>query len=135
MYVYRSLFSIQTLKYLDVESDFLLFISRLYFIGNMFLMYYLSDKGERVYTFKVRPFFFVRIFLTMVFLYVESRSMGKSYTIGSSRYSRCLLIKRNFKFYYYFLAKFSPDDQYSRQRLKLKTRYRLLLTQTPLSKC
>ncbi|CAF1267248.1 unnamed protein product [Adineta steineri] len=32
-------------------------------------------------------------------------------------------------------AKFSPDDQYSRQRLKLKTRYRLLLTQTPLTKC
>lgn len=34
-----------------------------------------------------------------------------------------------------FLAKFSPDDQYSRQRLKLKTRFRLLLTQTPLAKC
>ncbi|CAF0804044.1 unnamed protein product [Didymodactylos carnosus] len=32
-------------------------------------------------------------------------------------------------------AKFSPDDQYSRQRLILKKRFGLLLTQTPLTKC
>ncbi|CAF0764560.1 unnamed protein product, partial [Didymodactylos carnosus] len=32
-------------------------------------------------------------------------------------------------------AKFSPDDQYSRQRLLLKKRFGLLLTQTPLTKC
>ncbi|CAF1255284.1 unnamed protein product [Adineta steineri] len=32
-------------------------------------------------------------------------------------------------------AKFSLIDQYSSQRLKLKRRYRLLLTQTPFTKC
>ncbi|CAF0863715.1 unnamed protein product [Adineta ricciae] len=61
----------------------------------MFLMYYLNEKGERVYTFK------------------------KVDPAGNPTQSA-------------HPAKFSPDDQYSRQRLKLKTRHRLLLTQGPL---
>ncbi|UJR35461.1 hypothetical protein I4U23_028217 [Adineta vaga] len=64
----------------------------------MFLMYYLSEKGERVYTFK---------------------KVDPSGNPTQSAHP----------------AKFSPDDQYSRQRLKLKTRYRLLLTHTPVPKC
>ena len=63
--------------------------------------------------------------------------MGKSYTIGSSGYDALLIHEKEFEgcVFCFVLAKFSPDDQYSRQRLKLKTRYRLLLTQTPLTKC
>ena len=80
--VLRALFFTQILKYLDLESNCLLFIYRL--LLNMFLMYYLSEKGERIYTFKVKFLFFFEI--ESLSFYVESRSIRKSYAIGSSRY-------------------------------------------------
>ncbi|CAF2779692.1 unnamed protein product [Rotaria sp. Silwood2] len=81
-------------------------------------MYYLNEKGERVYTFKkVDPLGHP----------TQSAHPGKP--------TNCKTYRNELILFYFFPAKFSPDDQYSRQRLKLKTRYKLLLTQTPLDKC
>ncbi|XP_063995818.1 H/ACA ribonucleoprotein complex subunit 3 [Diachasmimorpha longicaudata] len=61
----------------------------------MYLMYYLNEKGERVYTLKkVDP-------------------NGKP-TLSAHP------------------ARFSPEDKYSRERITLKRRFGLLLTQQPM---
>ena len=60
----------------------------------MHLMYYLDQRGKRVYTLK------------------------KFSPTGVPTHSA-------------HPARFSPDDKYSRQRIKLKKRFGLLLTQQP----
>uniref|UniRef100_A0A336L0G6 H/ACA ribonucleoprotein complex subunit 3 n=1 Tax=Culicoides sonorensis TaxID=179676 RepID=A0A336L0G6_CULSO len=60
----------------------------------MYLMYYLNEKGERVYTLK------------------------KQAPDGSQTFSA-------------HPARFSPEDKYSRQRIIIKKRFGLLMTQKP----
>ncbi|KAI8887304.1 H/ACA ribonucleoprotein complex subunit 3 [Backusella circina FSU 941] len=60
----------------------------------MYLMYYLNDSGERVYTLK--------------------KTDPKGLPTKSAH-----------------PARFSPDDKFSRQRVTIKKRYNILLTQTP----
>ncbi|ESN92409.1 hypothetical protein HELRODRAFT_89522 [Helobdella robusta] len=60
----------------------------------MYLMYYLNEKNERVYT-------------------LNKTSPDGKPTISAHP------------------ARFSPDDKYSRQRVLLKKRFGLLLTQQP----
>ncbi|XP_014613392.1 PREDICTED: H/ACA ribonucleoprotein complex subunit 3 [Polistes canadensis] len=61
----------------------------------MYLMYYLNEKGERVYTLK------------------KIDPNGKP-TMSAHP------------------ARFSPEDKYSKERIILKRRYGLLLTQAPM---
>lgn len=58
----------------------------------MYLMYYLDESGERVYT-------------------LEKKDPSGKPTMSAHP------------------AKFSPEDKYSRERITLKRRYKLLLTQ------
>ncbi|XP_055603613.1 H/ACA ribonucleoprotein complex subunit 3 [Uranotaenia lowii] len=60
----------------------------------MYLMYYLNEKGERVYTLK---------------------KQGPYDLPTQSAHP----------------ARFSPEDKYSRQRIIIKKRFGLLITQTP----
>ncbi|KAG0171158.1 snoRNP complex protein [Apophysomyces sp. BC1034] len=60
----------------------------------MYLMYFMNDKGERVYTLKkVDP---------------SGRATHSAHP-----------------------ARFSPDDKFSRHRITIKKRYKLLLSQQP----
>ncbi|CAO0800736.1 unnamed protein product [Mucor circinelloides] len=60
----------------------------------MYLMYYLNNEGERVYTLK--------------------KTDPKGLPTKSAH-----------------PARFSPDDKFSRQRVTIKKRYNILLTQLP----
>ncbi|KAI9027333.1 H/ACA ribonucleoprotein complex subunit 3 [Phycomyces nitens] len=60
----------------------------------MYLMYYLNDQGERVYTLK--------------------KTSPSGFPTKSAH-----------------PARFSPDDKFSRQRITIKKRYHILLTQLP----
>ncbi|XP_044743469.1 H/ACA ribonucleoprotein complex subunit 3 [Chrysoperla carnea] len=60
----------------------------------MYLMFYLNEKGERIYTLQ------------------KTDPNGKP-TISAHP------------------ARFSPEDKYSRQRITIKKRFNLLMTQTP----
>ncbi|KAF1805359.1 H/ACA ribonucleoprotein complex, subunit Nop10 [Mucor lusitanicus] len=60
----------------------------------MYLMYYLNNEGERVYTLK--------------------KTDPKGLPTKSAH-----------------PARFSPDDKFSRQRVTIKKRYNILLTQRP----
>jgi H/ACA ribonucleoprotein complex subunit 3 len=69
----------------------------------MYLRFYLDDQGKRVYTFKVSD-----AQLTPQYHDAEDKP-----TISAHP------------------ARFSPDDQYSAQRMKCKERFNLLPTQQP----
>ena len=69
----------------------------------MFLRYYLNDKGERVYTFKV--FYFYLLF------------------------SMSLMTER--RLYVLILRDSPPNDKFSQERITLKKRFNLLLTDHP----
>ena len=69
----------------------------------MFLRYYLDEAGNRVYTLKMR---------TEDGVYTHNAHPGKIYI-------------------FYFLARFSPDDKMSKERIKLKMRFGLLPMQQP----
>lgn len=78
----------------------------------MFLMYYLNEKGERIYTLAVSN---------------ESASVVPVLTVHSPQ-------KRspdNLPTASAHPARFSPEDSYSRQRLIIKKRFGLLITQKP----
>ncbi|KAL1935972.1 hypothetical protein VTP01DRAFT_106 [Rhizomucor pusillus] len=60
----------------------------------MYLMYYVNDQGNRVYTLK--------------------KTDPKGFPTKSAH-----------------PARFSPDDKFSRQRITIKKRYKVLLTQLP----
>ena len=82
----------------------------------MYLKHYLNEKGERVYTLKVSSVIVQRIeFLKLIFFLKRTSPDGKP-TVSSHP------------------ARFSPDDQYSRQRITLKKRFGILLTQQPIPK-
>ena len=71
----------------------------------MYLRYYLNEKGERVYTFKVRILQF-----NILYQYVTDDGI-KTFSAHPAR--------------------FSPDDKFSQERLTLKKRFKLLLTDKP----
>ena len=84
----------------------------------MYLKYYLDEDGKRVYTLKVQTtLFFFFLFLRLIFLLLLQRTAPDGTPTVSAH-----------------PAKFSPDDKYSRQRIQLKKRYGILLTQQPQPK-
>ncbi|KAJ9065211.1 snoRNP complex protein [Entomophthora muscae] len=77
----------------------------------MHLMYYLDKQGKRVYTLKK---------VTPTGEPTFSAHPGKSFFTISV-----------FQGFSIFLARFSPDDKFSRHRVTFKKRLNLLLTQQP----
>ena len=83
----------------------------------MHLYYYLGEDGKRVYTLKVSGlilfYYFCREKLLRVMLLLLLILVGYLYIIMMP------------------IARFSPDDKYSRERVTCKERYGCLLTQQP----
>ena len=84
----------------------------------MYLKHYLNEKGDRVYTLKVnkKDSFLAnnrKYYLTVGSFFIKRTSPEGKPTVSSHP------------------ARFSPDDQYSRQRIILKKRFGVLLTQSP----
>ena len=69
----------------------------------MFLRYYLDENGNRVYTLKMR---------TEEGVYTHNAHPGKHSCPKNQTKS--------------LIARFSPDDKYSKERLQLKARFGLL---------
>ena len=72
----------------------------------MYLRYYLNEKGERVYTFKVPS-----LYITLQYVTDEGIKTLSAHP-----------------------ARFSPDDKFSQERITLKKRFHLLLTDLPDAK-
>ena len=103
----------------------------------MYLMYYLNDEGERVYTLKV-------ILLSSIYQIWTQFNKTKRFfwnqhvdPKGKPTFSAhpgivfcCnFLLVLYFKNFWMFLARFSPEDKYSQHRLIIKKRFNLLPTQ------
>ncbi|OUS48137.1 H/ACA snoRNP complex, subunit NOP10, partial [Ostreococcus tauri] len=76
-------------------------------VYDRYLMYYTDEKGERVYTLKVRSA-----------KRRKPRAGDKTAPDGTPTHSA-------------HPARFSPDDKFSKQRVALKKRFGLLPTQQP----
>ncbi len=97
----------------------------------MYLMYYLNETGDRVYTLKVGepiPFHCTRKLICVPYY-------SKSTSVESRRFRPILVMLfnkkmlNNFLYDYCFSARFSPEDKYSQQRYTIKKRFNLLPTQ------
>lgn len=113
----------------------------------MYLMYYLNAEGDRVYTLKVR-FSSIKknrhynIFaLSLKNFVIHRKLIHQAILRYLHTLVNCLILNYyplNYiigpiKFYApLILARFSPEDKYSRERITLKRRFGLLLTQQPM---
>jgi len=81
----------------------------------MYLMYTINENGDRVYTLKVNSKWYLNFFPTRShnLLISQKRTEDGRPTLSAHP------------------ARFSPEDKYSRQRLTIKKRFGLLLTQKP----
>nr|XP_014338049.1 PREDICTED: H/ACA ribonucleoprotein complex subunit 3 isoform X1 [Bos mutus] len=84
----------------------------------MFLQYYLNEQGERVYTLKVRRVNGLDVSLAMHVIGRSGREEPKLDPLGQQTCSA-------------HPARFSPDDKYSRHRITIKKRFKVLMTQQP----
>ena len=78
----------------------------------MYLMYYLNSTGDRVYT-----------------LSKTDPEGSPTFSAHPARFVHEFYSAR--KMYILVMFRFSPEDKYSRQRITIKKRFGLLLTQQP----
>ena len=94
-------------------------------------MYTVDDQGNRVYTLKVSvlfhflyPSFIARAFRnSQIWEKSQSRPTQVRRPASARRASRLISCL--------FIARFSPDDKFSRHRVTIKKRHGILLTQLP----
>lgn len=124
------------------KKKILLNIESINFLAKMYLMYTLNENGDRVYTLKVRE---------SVCKWIGYRRQWKQrkrwndwwwiFDVKHILFPES--VERKIEFYFQkqtedgkptisaHPARFSPEDKYSRQRIVIKKRFGLLLTQQP----
>lgn len=96
----------------------------------MYLMYYLDESGKRVYTLKVQ-FLQYNIGLLISFLFFRKPTLRETARFQHIQVFHKISFKTLTSYDIFIVARFSPEDKYSKERLTIKKRFNLLLTQKP----